>query len=70
MNAQSTLEPVAESSKGLQLARKTIASTRSKKQFQGLHEAIPEGAALVKTSGSPLTIKYPGKMTPYNISQS
>ena len=61
MTPQSTLEPVAESSKGLQLARKTIASTRSQKQIQGVHEAIPEGAALVKTSGSTLTIKYPGQ---------
>ena len=61
MTPQSTLEPVAESSKGLQLARKTFASTRSKKQLQGLYEAIPEGAAIVKTSGSTLTIKYPGQ---------
>ena len=30
-------------------------------QIQGLHEAIPEGAALVKTSISTLTIKYPGQ---------
>ena len=56
---QSTLEPIA--SKGLQLARKTIASTRSKKQLQFLYKAIPEGAALVKTSGSTLWIKYPGQ---------
>ena len=61
MTPQSKLELVAESSKGLQLAWKTIASTRIKKQLQGLYEAIPEGAALVKTSGSTLTIKYPGK---------
>ena len=61
MTTQSTLQPIAESSKGLQLARKTIASSRSKKQLQGLYEAIPEGAALVKTSGSTLTIKYPGQ---------
>ena len=61
MTTQSTLQPIAESSKGLQLARKTIASTRSKKQLQGLYEAIPKGAALVKTSGSTLTIKYPGQ---------
>ena len=57
MTPQSTLELIAESSKGLQLARKTIVSTRSKKQLQGLYEAIPEGAALVKTSGSTPTIK-------------
>ena len=61
MTPQSTLEPIAESSKGLQVARKTIASTRSKKQLQGLYEAMPEGAALVKTSGSTLSIKYPGQ---------
>ena len=61
MTPQSTLEPVAESSKVLQLARKTIASTRSKKQFQGLYEAIPGGAVLVKTCGSTLTVKYPGQ---------
>ena len=69
MTPQSVLEPVAESSKGLQLARKTIASTRSKKQHQGLYDEIPEVAALVKTSGSTLTIKHRGKMTPYCTSQ-
>ena len=61
MTPHSTLEPVAESSKGLQLARKTITSTRSKKQLQGLCEAIPEDAALVKTSKSTLAIKCPGQ---------
>ena len=61
MSPNSTLELVAESSNGLQLARKTIASIRSKKQLQGLYEAIPEGAALVKTSNSTSNIKYPGQ---------
>ena len=31
------------------------------KQLQGLYEAIPERAALVKNSGSTMTIKYPGQ---------
>ena len=61
MTPHSTLELAAESSKGLQLTRKTIASTRSKKKLQGLYEATPEAAALVKTSNSNLTIKYPGQ---------
>ena len=61
MASHTPLQPLAENSKGLQLARKTFAATRSKKQLQGLYEAIPEGAALVKTSGSTMTIKYPGQ---------
>ena len=61
MASHTLLQPLAENSKGLQLARKTLAATRSKKQLQGLYEAIPEGAALVKTSGSTMTIKYPGQ---------
>ena len=61
MTPQSTLEPVAESSRGFQLARKTLASTRCGKKLQGLYEAMPEGAALVKTSGSTLTIQHPGQ---------
>ena len=61
MTPQTPLQPLTESSKGLQLSRKTFAATRCKKQLQGLYEAIPEGAALVKTSGSTMTIKYPGK---------
>ena len=42
MTPQTPLQPLAENSKGLQLVRKTFADTRSKKQLQGLHEAIPE----------------------------
>ena len=61
MAPQTSLQPLAENSKELKLARKTLAATRSKKQLQGLYEAIPEGAALVKTSGSTMTIKYPGQ---------
>ena len=61
MTPQTSLQPLAENSKELKLARKTLAATRSKKQLQGLYEAIPEGAALVKTSGSTMTIKYPGQ---------
>ena len=60
MTPQSPLESVAESGKYLQFARKTPDSSRSKKQLQGLYEAIPEGAALIKTSSSTMTIKYPG----------
>ena len=61
MTPQTPLQPLAENSKELKLARKTLANSRSKKQLQGLYEAIPEGAALVKTSGSTMTIKYPGQ---------
>ena len=61
MSTHSPLQPLAENSKELKLARKTLSNTRSKKQLQGLYEAIPEGAALIKTSGSTMTIKYPGQ---------
>ena len=61
MASQTPLQPLAENSKELKLARKTLAATRSKKQLQGLYEAIPEGAALVKTSGSTMVIRYPGQ---------
>ena len=61
MAPQTPLQTLAENSKELKLARKTLAATRSMKQLQGLYEAIPEGAALVKTSGSTMTIKYPGQ---------
>ena len=39
---------LAENSKELHLARKTLSATRSKQQLQGLYEANPEGAALIK----------------------
>ena len=61
MSTHSPLQPLAENSKELKVARKTLSNTRSKKQLQGLYEAIPEGAALIKTSGSTMTIKYPGQ---------
>ena len=61
MSTHSPLQPLAENSKELKFARKTFSTTRSKKQLQGLYEAIPEGAALMKTSGSTMTIKYPGQ---------
>ena len=61
MASHTPLQPLAENSKGLQLARKTLAATRSKKQLQGLYEAIPENAALVKMTGSTMTIKCPGQ---------
>ena len=61
MAPQTPLQPLAENSKELKLVRKTLAATRSKKQLQGLYEDIPEGAALVKTSGFTMIIKYPGQ---------
>ena len=54
-------EPLARNSPRLQLAQKTLAASRNKKQLQGLYEAIPEGAALVKTTDSTVTIKVPGQ---------
>ena len=54
-------EPLARNSPRLQLARKTLAASRNKKQLQGLYEAIPVGAALVKTADSTVTIKVPGQ---------
>ena len=61
MSTHSPLQPLAENSKELKFARKTLSTTRSKKQLQGLYEAIPEEAALIKTSGSTMTIKYTGQ---------
>ena len=61
MVTHTPLQPLAENSKGLQLARKTLAATRSKKQLQGLYEAILEGAALVVMFGATMTFKYPGQ---------
>ena len=61
MSTHSPLQSLAENSKELKFARKTLSTTRSKKQLQGLYEAIPEEAALIKTSGSTMTIKYPGQ---------
>ena len=61
MSAHTPLQPLAENSKELKFARKTLATTRSKKQLKGLYEAIPEGAALIKTSSTTMTTKYPGQ---------
>ena len=54
-------QPLARNSPRLQIARKTLAASRNKKQLQGLYDAIPEGAALVKTTDSTVTIKVPGQ---------
>ena len=54
-------QPLARNSPRLQLARKTIDASRNNKQLQGLYEAIPGGAALVKTTDSTVTIKVPGQ---------
>ena len=54
-------EPLARNSPRIQLAHKSLAASRIKKQLQGLYEAIPEGAALVKTTDSTVTIKVPGQ---------
>ena len=54
-------EPLTRNIPLLQLALKTLAGSRNKKQLQGLYEAISEGAALVKTTDSTVTIKVPGQ---------
>ena len=54
-------QPLARQSPRLQLARRTLAAQRNKKQLQGIYEATPEGAALVKTTDTTLTIKVPGQ---------
>ena len=54
-------QPLARQSPRLQLARRTLAAQRNKKQLQGIYEVIPEGAALVKTTDTTLTIKVPGQ---------
>ena len=61
LSTYSPLQPLAENSKELKFARKALSTTRSKNQLRGLYEAIPEGAALIKTSDSTMTIKYPGQ---------
>ena len=54
-------QPLTQHSPRLQLARRTIAAQRNKKQLQGIYEAIPEGAE-VKTTDTTLTIKVPGQL--------
>ena len=54
-------EPLASNSPRLQLARKTLAASRNEKQLQGLYEAIPEGAAFVKSTNNTITVKVPGQ---------
>ena len=54
-------EPLAETSPKLLLARKNPATTRSKKNLQGLYEAVPEDTVLVKTTDATLTLKMPGQ---------
>ena len=54
-------QPLTRQSPRLQFARRTLAAQRNKKQLQGIYEAIPEGAALVKTTDTTLTIKVPGQ---------
>ena len=54
-------EPSARNSPRLELARKTLAAQRNKKQLQGLYETFPKGAPLVKTTDSTVTIKVPGQ---------
>ena len=54
-------EPLASNSPRLQLARKTLAASSNKKQLQGLYEAIPEGAALVKSTNNTITVEVPGQ---------
>ena len=54
-------EPLAKTSPRLLLARKNLATTRSKKNLQGLYEAVPEGTVLVKTTDATLTLKMPGQ---------
>ena len=54
-------EPLANKSPKLQLARKTNAINRSKKNLQGLYDAVPEGTVLVKTTDATLTLKVPGQ---------
>ena len=54
-------EPLAKTSPKALLARKNLATTRSKKNLQGLYEAVPEGTVLVKTTDATLTLKMPGQ---------
>ena len=54
-------EPLAETSPKLLLARKNLATTRSKKNLQGLYEAVLEGTVLVKTTDATLTLNMPGQ---------
>ena len=54
-------EPLAKTGPRLLSARKNIATTRSRKNLQGLYEAVPEGAVLVKTTDATLTLKMPGQ---------
>ena len=53
-------QPLTRHSPRLQLARRTLAAQRNKKQLQGIYEAKPEEAAQVKTTDSTFTIQVPG----------
>ena len=55
---QARPENTAESS-CLQIARKIVAASRSRKQLKSIYESIPDGASLEKTTDSALTIKVP-----------
>ena len=55
MPPKSCLEPIAGNSRGQPRARKTLEVTRSKKQLQGLYEAVPEGTAMAKTTCCTMT---------------
>ena len=61
MESSKLEEPLAKTSPRLLLARKNVATTRSKKNLQGLYEAVPEGTVLVKTTEATLTLKMPGQ---------
>ena len=41
--------------------KKKLATTRSKKNLQGLYEAVPDDTVLVKTTDATLTLKMPGQ---------
>ena len=48
-------QPLTRQSPRLQLVRRTLAAQRNKKQLQGIYEAVPEGAALAKTTDPQLS---------------
>ena len=57
----SSSQPVNPSSTRIKFARKNSNVKSRRKSLEGLHETIPAGASIIKTSDSTVTIRVPGR---------
>ena len=57
----SSSQPVNPASTRIKLARKISNAKSGRKSLEGLYETIPEGASIIKTSDSTVTIRVPGR---------